>query len=115
MSDLDYKEHNNNNYDNKVPIRLRCPICHRQKQILISKDVIYNKKSGIISVFIAGLTICEHSFYIYIDKQFKVRDYLVADIAITDQHDIYEIDKRKILEELQPRDLTSKNLFKLIS
>ena len=77
MSKLDYKEQNN-----KVPNILRCPICHRQKEILISKDVVDNKRSGIISVFIAGLTICEHSFYIYIDKQFKVRDYLVADIPI---------------------------------
>ncbi len=101
--------------NNKVPIKLRCPICNRQKQILISKDIIDQNKSGIISVFIAGLTICEHSFYIYIDKQLRVRDYLVADISITDQDDIIKIDKQKILKELLLKDLTGQNLFKFIS
>ena len=101
--------------ESKVPIRVRCPICQKRKEIFIPKDVVDNKRSGITSIFIPRMAICEHSFYIYIDKFLKVRDYLVADISITDQDDNFKLDKQEILKEIQPQNLTGQYLFNFIS
>jgi Fe2+ transport system protein FeoA len=101
--------------DNQLPIKVICPICSKKSTLLVLKEEVVNKRSGIASVFIPSFTICEHSFYIYVDQQGNARDYLVADISITDQLDAFKLDKEKILAEVQPKDLTGLNLFRFIS
>ena len=44
--------------------------------------------------------VCEHEFYVYVDRNFIIRDYMVADIQFTAKVDIYEKAKHEILENL---------------
>ncbi|MEE9379494.1 MAG: hypothetical protein V3V33_15820 [Candidatus Lokiarchaeia archaeon] len=63
-------------------LEIRCPICSKWKNIEIADDVTKNVSKGLLAINIAAEMICEHSFIAYIDKNFVVRDCLVADFKI---------------------------------
>ena len=63
-------------------VEIRCPICSKWKYIEIVDDATKNVAKGLLAINIAAGMICEHSFIVYIDKNFAVRDCLVADFKI---------------------------------
>lgn len=65
-----------------VKIEVRCPICSKWENIEISDSATENITKGLLAVNIEAGMICEHSFIAYIDKNFIVRDCLIADFEI---------------------------------
>jgi len=63
-------------------LEIRCPVCSKWKKIEIADDTTKNVAKGLLAINIAAGMICEHSFIAYIDKNFTVRDCLVADFKI---------------------------------
>jgi hypothetical protein len=65
-----------------VKIEVRCPVCSEWKKIEVADDATENVSKGLLAINIAPGMICEHTFIAYIDKNFTVRDCLVADFEI---------------------------------
>ena len=63
-------------------IEVRCPICSKWENIEVSDDVTKDLAKGLIAVNINAGMICEHNFIAYVDKNFIVRDCLIADFEI---------------------------------
>ncbi len=63
-------------------LEIRCPVCSKWKYIEVADDATKNVAKGLLAINIAAGMICEHSFIAYIDKNFTVRDCLVADFKI---------------------------------
>lgn len=60
-------------------IHLICPICHRNKRIIIP-DKIFNKDEGsLLRLPIEKNEICPHQFIAVIDYNFSVRDYEIVE------------------------------------
>jgi len=59
-----------------------CPVCSKSGRIPVPVEVIVKKDSGATSVYIPREMICQHEFYAYVDKNFKVRDYLVLEYSL---------------------------------
>ncbi|MFX1502254.1 MAG: hypothetical protein ACFFDH_14930 [Promethearchaeota archaeon] len=69
-------------------IEIRCPICDKWKDVEIADDATINVTKGVLAINIEGGDICEHSFIVYIDKNFDVRNCLVADFEVEVQENI---------------------------
>ncbi|MHA1647989.1 MAG: hypothetical protein ACTSVL_10485, partial [Promethearchaeota archaeon] len=63
-------------------IMVVCPVCSKSGRIPVPTAVITGKDSGATSVYIPRDLVCPHEFYAYIDKNFKVRDYLVLEYSL---------------------------------
>ena len=63
-------------------ITITCPSCKKKGNIEISDEKITNESRGLLAVNVASNTICEHSFIAYVDKNFSIRDYFIADFQI---------------------------------
>lgn len=66
-------------------VNIVCPVCSSKKKIPIPMDVVKQKESGATSLFIPSGLVCLHPFYVYIDKNFHVRDYLVLEYSLQDE------------------------------
>ncbi len=77
-----------------------CPICEASKKIPVPKTKIMSKENGTTSVHVPSKLVCPHEFYMYIDKNFVIRDYLVTDINFYSEKDIHEKAKNEIIEKL---------------
>ncbi len=63
-------------------IEVRCPICSVWDNIEIPDDSIKKVNKVLISINVTSGMICEHSFFVYVDKNLITRDCFVADIKI---------------------------------
>ncbi|MFX0030738.1 MAG: hypothetical protein ACFE8B_16110, partial [Candidatus Hermodarchaeota archaeon] len=63
-------------------IEVRCPICSKWDHIEVSDDATKDLEKGLLAVNINSGMICNHSFVAYVDKNFIVRDCLIADFEI---------------------------------
>jgi len=59
---------------NKKAINVKCPICSKEKKTIVS-DSLFKKNEEVVTLQYLIGTICEHSFYIVIDKNLNIRDY----------------------------------------
>ena len=66
-------------------VQIICPVCGSKKKIPIPTKVVKQKESGATSLFIPSGLVCLHPFYVYIDKNFHVRDYLVLEYSLQDE------------------------------
>jgi hypothetical protein len=66
-----------------VKIFIRCPSCKVKDFIEVEDLAFKNVNRGLLAVNIDSNTICEHSFIVYIDRNYKLRDYFIADFKIT--------------------------------
>jgi hypothetical protein len=62
-------------------IHVICPICKREKDISISKDIIIQAKQ-LTTVSIQSGLICNHHFQIFVDKNYKIRGYQKIDLEM---------------------------------
>ncbi|MFX0073601.1 MAG: hypothetical protein ACFFAO_21190 [Candidatus Hermodarchaeota archaeon] len=65
-----------------VKILIRCPACKKTGFINVGEESFKNVIRGLLAVNIESKTICEHSFIVYLDRNFKLRDYFIADFKI---------------------------------
>jgi len=63
-------------------IELRCPECSNIGNIEVDENIILNNERGITSIDIEPSTVCEHSFVVYIDTNFAMRDCFLTDYRI---------------------------------
>jgi hypothetical protein len=63
-------------------IDVRCPVCSKWQNIEISDDATNNITKGLLAINIEAGMICQHNFIAYVDKNFSVRDCLIADFEI---------------------------------
>ena len=55
----------------------RCPICGTQKNEILTEELIELRKSidkGLVGLRISENVVCEHSFYIELDRNYNVRN-----------------------------------------
>ena len=67
-----------------VKVNLRCPSCGTQKNVLVPKDYIETNLTGTALLKIPANSVCQHTFFAYIDKNFSVRDYLQPQFNLDD-------------------------------
>ena len=63
-------------------ILVQCPSCSEKGYIEVDNDTFKNNPRGIIAINIIEDLICQHSCIVYVDKNFSVRDYFIADLYI---------------------------------
>ncbi|MFX1278986.1 MAG: hypothetical protein ACFFA3_06175 [Promethearchaeota archaeon] len=83
-------------------IEVRCPKCSKWENIEVSDDATKNLAKGLLAININAGMICEHNFIAYVDKNFMVRDCLIADfeIQVSDSIDSQEV-KENISSEVE--------------
>ena len=74
-------------------IDVRCPICKAYSRVHLSKHLDLNS-SGITVINYPSGSICDHTFSVYIDKHYKVRDYVKADGEIKEIQVVRSVDER---------------------
>ena len=92
-------------------IEVRCPICSEWDHIEIPDDAAKKITKGLLTINVTSGMICEHSFFVYVDKNLITRDCFIADIKIdvTKTANIQESDEKLKLE----RDAIKPDLIKL--
>ncbi len=92
----------------KKVVRVICPICKKNGIIEISEDSIKNFDRGILAVNVQKIS-CKHSFIVYLDKNYIIRDYFYADFHLELPETVLktkmEIDQEKNLLEDKPLDV----------
>ena len=63
-------------------VRISCPSCAKTGEIEVSEDSMLSTSRGLLSINISKDVICPHSFVAYIDKNFCIRSYFLADFYV---------------------------------
>lgn len=63
-------------------VHICCPICSKTNEIQISKKELGKASRGLLSISLPKNVVCNHSFIVYVDRNFKVRDYFIPDFEI---------------------------------
>ena len=66
-----------------VKVQIKCPSCSKTGTIELVDDSVKNVSRGLLAINIATNIICPHTFIVYVDKNFGVRDYFIADFQIS--------------------------------
>ncbi|MFX0069974.1 MAG: hypothetical protein ACFFAO_02690 [Candidatus Hermodarchaeota archaeon] len=90
---------------------IRCPSCGNKGKINVSDESIKEIKRGLLAINIASNIVCSHSFIAYIDGNFQVRDYFIADFHV----EIPDIAPSKELKDISipKKDVVDIDLIKL--
>jgi hypothetical protein len=83
--------------ENHTKIRIICPRCKTEKNLNVPKAIV-EKSEHLTTISIPAEFVCEHSFQVFIDKDFNIRAYQNADFEIS-QIEFYE-DTSKVEETL---------------
>ena len=93
-----------------VQICVQCPSCGKKGDIEVSEESLKGVTRGLLAVNIPEDTICSHTFFAYIDKNFKIRDYFKADFKI----DIPELPQnREFDDKIVAKNIINLDLVKL--
>ncbi|MFX1393711.1 MAG: hypothetical protein ACFFAH_09055, partial [Promethearchaeota archaeon] len=63
-------------------VRMKCPSCNKIGNIEVSDVLMKNVSRGLLAINIAQNVICSHTFIVYIDKNFNIRDYFTTDFQV---------------------------------
>ncbi|QEE16462.1 hypothetical protein DSAG12_02292 [Promethearchaeum syntrophicum] len=96
-------------------IMVVCPVCSKSGRIPVPTAVITEKDSGATSVYIPRDLVCPHEFYAYIDKNFKVRDYLVLEYSLKAEALKIKSKLNFLLKKKETFDISLKNLLNFIN
>ena len=88
-------------------IFVSCPICFTKGSINVLETKLQDAKRGLLSISVDNL--CKHEFIIYVDKNFAIRDYVVADFTLPAINFIDEPDSQTI-SDINNFDLTIINM-----
>ncbi|MBD3342783.1 MAG: hypothetical protein GF353_27040, partial [Candidatus Lokiarchaeota archaeon] len=89
-------------------IKVVCPKCSKKGFFELPENILKNVSRGVMSVNIPQNLFCEHSYLVYIDKNFQIRDYFFTDFKI-------ELPKLSPVIDLKEEKLSSTNLEKFSS
>ncbi len=92
-----------------------CPVCSKSGRVPVPVDIISEKDSGATSVYIPRDLVCPHEFYAYIDKNFKVRDYLVLEYSLKAEALKIKSKLNFLLKKADQYDISLKNLTNFIT
>lgn len=96
----------------KMQIRIICPTCKTEGNIEISPEIMKNASRGLVAINIAPGIICPHTFFAYVDKNFQVRDYFVADFHV-ELPEITAMEKVKSTTNIPKKEIIDIDLIKL--
>ena len=65
-----------------MDVKIECPKCNQSGSIKVEENIVKESLKGVTAINIAEDLICFHSFMIYIDKNFKVRDTFISDFKV---------------------------------
>jgi len=65
-----------------VKVRIFCPECNKKGYVEVRDNLMEDCKRGVSAVNIESQSICNHSFIVYIDKQFIMRDAFSTDFTV---------------------------------
>lgn len=68
-------------------VDLRCESCQARSVLPIPVSVVENSKGGLVTIQIPAGVTCEHAYSVYVDRQFRVRGYTMADYSIGEKSD----------------------------
>lgn len=68
--------------NNIKKVNIICPICESKKRIDVPESII-NQAKQLTTISIPSGLCCEHSFQVFLDKQFKVRGYQKVDLDLS--------------------------------
>ncbi|MGQ4874654.1 MAG: hypothetical protein ACP6IY_11350 [Promethearchaeia archaeon] len=63
-------------------LKIQCPICNKKGIISITENIKERSARGLIAIGIKVGSVCQHSFIIYLDNNFAIRDYFIPDVQI---------------------------------
>jgi hypothetical protein len=63
-------------------IKIVCPTCKCKGQLNVAEDSMKNITRGLLAINIASGIICSHNFFVYIDRNYDIRDYFTADFKV---------------------------------
>ncbi|MFW9971650.1 MAG: hypothetical protein ACFFDF_15750 [Candidatus Odinarchaeota archaeon] len=86
-------------------VEISCPSCKTKGSLEVSDELIKSAVGGLLAVNVTNY-ICQHSFIAYIDKNYIVRDYFIADFQI----DIPDMPKEEIIKDIKLPDKAVLNL-----
>ncbi|MFX1399304.1 MAG: hypothetical protein ACFFAS_19945 [Promethearchaeota archaeon] len=66
----------------KLKVEIHCPICSKIGFIHVENDFVYQVERGVTAANIAKGLVCDHSFVVYIDRNFVVRDSYICDFKV---------------------------------
>lgn len=101
-----------NGFDEIAKIQVICPHCNKSKFIKIPANIIH-KSNNVTTISIPLNHICEHSFQVFVDKNFDIRGYQRVDFDISN-FEIYSDSKREDLLITYNFSVIVKKLIKLI-
>ncbi|MFW9988996.1 MAG: hypothetical protein ACFFC3_10095 [Candidatus Odinarchaeota archaeon] len=83
-----------------VVINIRCPICSKNRMLSIDEEQIKFKASGLCTLNIEENFTCEHSYIIFIDQHYNIRDYYDFDYNI-ELSEIFSVEEpKKIIRDI---------------
>jgi len=91
-------------YHNSSKILFICPKCKKSDTLSFPKSVV-EKANNLTTISIPKGLICEHSFQVFIDKNFKVRGYQLVDFE-------FENKKKKDAETQEEKSLFENLILK---
>ncbi len=59
--------------DEKSNVYIQCPICHKSGNVKVPVALVKSKKAGLSTITVER-KICDHTFLIYVDKNFNMRE-----------------------------------------
>ena len=65
-----------------VRVTIKCPECSAIDRIEVDENIIAHNERGITAVNVVKSTMCSHSFIVYIDTNFAIRDSFVTDFNV---------------------------------
>jgi len=65
-----------------VRVLIKCPECSALDRIEVDESIIAHNERGVTAVNVIKSTMCSHSFVVYIDTNFAVRDSFVTDFNV---------------------------------
>ena len=74
-------EDNGSESQKERSLKIVCPSCKAEKELLISESIISQSKN-LTTISIQKDEICEHHFQAFVDKDFKIRGYQKVDFEI---------------------------------
>ena len=65
-----------------VRVTIKCPECSAIDRIELDENILAHNERGITAVNVVKSTMCSHSFIVYIDTNFTVRDSFATDFNV---------------------------------
>ena len=63
-------------------VHIICPECNKTGIIDVQENIMEEREKGIAAINVVENLVCKHSFVVYVDKNFIIRDAILIDFTI---------------------------------